>query len=110
MIRLPFTEVIQVPGFLRRHMPSNVIADLVPRSHLSWDTLDTPTAVQHLGVARCCITVFDAGGLGWFDSSPREAACPVLKYSGSAPVRPALFLRVITLEYVQRDPQRTSMN
>ena len=66
MIHLLWGLSVKARHFLRRHMPSNIVLDLIrTRQGLKWGLPATLLAVPYLAIAVWCTRLIDNGGPGW---------------------------------------------
>lgn len=74
MIRLLMIASVHIRDLMRRHMPSNILLDLIRmRRGLKWGFPATPLAIPYFGVAHWSTTTVGSGGPGWLTSSSGSA-------------------------------------
>lgn len=68
MIRLLWNVSIDVRGFLRRYMPTNILLDAIrTRRGLKWGVPAMLLAVPYLVAASICTNLITEGGPGWLN-------------------------------------------
>lgn len=103
MIRLLLAASIHIRDFLRRYMPSNVVADLVrTRRGLKWGIPAMLLAVPYLGVAYWCTTLLDAEGPGWLNLIVLLCVWSGFKMLWLGPVSLVLLIRAKMREFGAR--------
>ena len=111
MIRLLWTASTEVRYFLRRHMPSNILLDLIrTRNGLKWGVPAMLLAAPYLGVAAWCTTLVESGGPGWLHLVVLVCIWNALKMVIIGPVSVVLLVRARARERQARKRAEREVN
>lgn len=111
MIRLLWTASAEVRYFLRRHMPSNIVLDLIrTRKGLKWGVPAILLAGPYLAVAFWCTTLIENGSPGWLHLVVLLCIWNALKMVAVGPVSVVLLLRARAREYRAQRQQRQELS
>lgn len=68
MFRLLWAANVRIRYFLRRHMPTNILLDLIrTRRGLKWSIPAMLLAAPYLLAASICTSIIEDGGPGWLN-------------------------------------------
>ena len=102
MIRFLWATSVRIRGFLRRHMPTNILLDAIrTRRGLKWGIPAMLLAAPYLLAASICTNVTSNGGPGWLNLLVILFVWNAMKFIVMGPISLILLMRLRGREIIE---------